>query len=48
MWIVGSRVTDPHTFIVVSLLILSLSGVAIIQTPVDIFPSINIPVDAGS
>jgi hypothetical protein len=46
MWIVGSRVTDPHTFIVVSLL--SLSGVAIIQTPVDIFPSINIPVDAGS
>ncbi len=44
MWIVRVALNRPYTFIVVSLLILILSGVAIVQTPVDIFPSINIPV----
>jgi multidrug efflux pump subunit AcrB len=44
MWIVRVALNRPYTFIVVSLLILILSGVAILQTPVDIFPSINIPV----
>src|SRR5579862_5849810 len=44
MWIVRVALNRPYTFIVVSLLILILSGVAIIQTPVDIFPAINIPV----
>ena len=44
MWIVRVALNRPYTFIVVSLLILILSGVAILQTPVDIFPPINIPV----
>jgi multidrug efflux pump subunit AcrB len=44
MWIVRVALNRPYTFIVVSLLILILSGVAIMQTPVDIFPAINIPV----
>jgi multidrug efflux pump subunit AcrB len=44
MWIVRVALNRPYTFIVVSLLILILSGVAIVQTPVDIFPAINIPV----
>ena len=44
MWIVRVALNRPYTFIVVSLLILILSGVAILQTPVDIFPAINIPV----
>src|SRR5579872_3431444 len=44
MWIVRVALNRPYTFIVVSVLILILSGVAIIQTPVDIFPAINIPV----
>jgi multidrug efflux pump subunit AcrB len=44
MWIVRVALNRPYTFIVVSVLILILSGVAIVQTPVDIFPSIDIPV----
>jgi multidrug efflux pump subunit AcrB len=44
MWIVRVALNRPYTFIVVSVLILILSGVAIVQTPVDIFPAINIPV----
>jgi multidrug efflux pump subunit AcrB len=44
MWIVRVALNRPYTFIVVSVLILILSGVAIIQTPVDIFPAIDIPV----
>src|SRR5579883_330208 len=44
MWIVRVALNRPYTFIVVSVLILILSGVAILQTPVDIFPSIDIPV----
>ena len=44
MWIVRVALNRPYTFIVVSVLILILSGVAIVQTPVDIFPAIDIPV----
>jgi multidrug efflux pump subunit AcrB len=44
MWIVRLALDRPYTFVVLSLLILILSGVAIYQTPTDIFPSINIPV----
>jgi multidrug efflux pump subunit AcrB len=46
MWIVRVALNRPYTFIVVSVLILILSGVAILQAPVDIFPAINIPVIA--
>ena len=44
MWIVRLALNRPYTFVVLSLLIVILSGVAIVQTPVDIFPDINIPV----
>ncbi len=44
MWIVRLALNRPYTFVVVSLLIVILSGVAIFETPVDIFPNINIPV----
>jgi len=44
VWIVKVALERPYTFIVLSLLILILSGVAIYQTPTDIFPHINIPV----
>jgi multidrug efflux pump subunit AcrB len=44
MWIVKLALDRPYTFVVVSLLIIILSVVAIVQTPVDVFPNINIPV----
>src|ERR1700733_4526117 len=44
MWIVRLALNRPYTFVVLSLLIVILSGVAIAETPVDIFPDINIPV----
>src|SRR5580692_814549 len=44
MWIVRLALNRPYTFVVLSLLIVILSGVAITQAPVDIFPEINIPV----
>ena len=44
MWIVRLALNRPYTFVVLSLLIVILSGVAIAQTAVDIFPDINIPV----
>jgi multidrug efflux pump subunit AcrB len=44
MWIVKIALNRPYTFIVLALLILILSPVVILQTPTDIFPSINIPV----
>jgi multidrug efflux pump subunit AcrB len=46
MWIVKVALNRPYTFIVLALLILILAGVAILQTPTDIFPNINIPVIA--
>jgi|HubBroStandDraft_6_1064221.scaffolds.fasta_scaffold04711_5 multidrug efflux pump subunit AcrB len=44
MWIVRLALSRPYTFVVASMLIIILSVVAIQQTPVDIFPNINIPV----
>src|SRR5436305_2476614 len=44
MWIVRLALERPYTFIVMALLILIVSSVAILRTPVDIFPDINIPV----
>ena len=44
MWIVRLALSRPYTFIVMSLLILILGILAIVRTPTDVFPSINIPV----
>jgi multidrug efflux pump subunit AcrB len=46
MWIVRLALNRPYTFIVMCLLILILSPVAILNTPTDIFPNIDIPVIA--
>ena len=48
MWIVKVALDRPYTFIILALLILLLSPVVILRTPVDIFPNINIPVIAIS
>jgi multidrug efflux pump subunit AcrB len=48
MWIVKVALNRPYTFIVLALAILILSPVAILQTPTDIFPTIDIPVVAVS
>src|ERR1700754_3312894 len=48
MWIVKVALDRPYTFIILALLILLLSPVIILRTPVDIFPNINIPVIAVS
>jgi CzcA family heavy metal efflux pump len=44
MWIVRLALQRPYTFVVMALLILILSPIVIVRTPVDIFPEINIPV----
>jgi CzcA family heavy metal efflux pump len=44
MWIVRLALQRPYTFVVMALLILILSPIVILRTPVDIFPEINIPV----
>jgi CzcA family heavy metal efflux pump len=44
MWIVALALRRPYTFVVMALLILILSPVVIMRTPVDILPDINIPV----
>ena len=44
MWIVQIALTRPYTFIVLAILILIAAPVVILNTPTDIFPSINIPV----
>ncbi|HWF48359.1 MAG TPA: efflux RND transporter permease subunit, partial [Bryobacteraceae bacterium] len=44
MWIVRVALSRPYTFIVLALLILIASPIAILRTPTDIFPNINIPV----
>jgi len=46
MWIVRVALDRPYTFIVLALMILIMSVVAIVRTPTDIFPSIDIPVIA--
>ncbi len=44
MWIVRLALRRPYTFAVVSILIVIMGGLAIVRTPTDIFPNINIPV----
>ncbi len=44
MWIVRLALRRPYTFAVVALLLMVLGPLAIIRMPVDIFPTINIPV----
>src|SRR4030081_598583 len=44
MWIVKLALARPYTFIVFSLVLLLISPVVLLRTPVDIFPAINIPV----
>jgi multidrug efflux pump subunit AcrB len=44
MWIVRLALRRPYTFVVAAILILILGVVAILRTPVDIFPDINIPI----
>jgi multidrug efflux pump subunit AcrB len=44
MWIVRLALRRPYTFVVLSILLLILGPLAILNTPVDIFPNINIPV----
>ncbi|MHC5539253.1 efflux RND transporter permease subunit, partial [Singulisphaera rosea] len=46
MWIVRLALRRPYTFVVMSLLIVLLSGVTLLRMPIDIFPEINIPVVA--
>src|SRR5271156_4258535 len=44
MWIVRLALRRPYTFVVASILLLILGPVAILRTPTDIFPNIEIPV----
>jgi multidrug efflux pump subunit AcrB len=44
MWIVKLAIERPYTFAVMAILILILGVLAIVRTPTDIFPNINIPV----
>jgi len=44
MWIVRLVLRRPYTFAVFALLLLILGPLSILNTPVDIFPNINIPV----
>lgn len=44
MWIVRTALEKPYTFIVMALLILITTPLAVMRTPVDVLPEINIPV----
>jgi multidrug efflux pump subunit AcrB len=44
MWIVWIALSRPYTFIVLALMFLIIGPLAIMRTPTDIFPDINIPV----
>src|SRR6184192_384044 len=44
MWIVRLALRRPYTFVVMSILIVIMGTLAILRTPTDIFPNINIPV----
>jgi CzcA family heavy metal efflux pump len=44
MWIVRLALRRPYTFVVAAILLVILGAVAILRTPTDIFPDINIPV----
>ena len=44
MWIVRIALSRPYTFIVLALMLLIIGPIAIMRTPTDIFPDIDIPV----
>ena len=44
MWLVHLALKRPYTFVCTSILILIFGIVAVLRMPIDIFPSINIPV----
>jgi multidrug efflux pump subunit AcrB len=44
MWIVKLALTRPYTFIVLAVLLFIMGPLAILRTPTDIFPNINVPV----
>src|SRR5437868_5509660 len=44
MWIVRLALRRPYTFVVMAILILVMGVIAVLRTPSDIFPNINIPV----
>ena len=44
MWIVRTALEKPYTFIVMAILILLSTPLAVMRTPVDVLPEINIPV----
>ena len=44
MWIVRLALKKPYTIIVLAILIFLFGTLAILHTPTDIFPDINIPV----
>src|SRR3984957_6419652 len=44
MWIVRLALRRPYTFVVMAILILIMGSLAIVRTPTDIFPNINIRV----
>ena len=44
MWIVRVALRRPYTFVVLAILILFVGPIAIVRTPTDIFPAIDIPV----
>jgi multidrug efflux pump subunit AcrB len=44
MWIVKLALKRPYTFVVLAILIFIFGGLAILDTPTDIFPNIDIPV----
>jgi multidrug efflux pump subunit AcrB len=44
MWIVQLALRRPYTFIVLAVAILIVGVLAIVRTPVDVFPNINLPV----
>jgi multidrug efflux pump subunit AcrB len=46
MWIVRLALRRPYTFAVLALLLMILGPIAVINTPTDIFPNIDIPVVA--
>ncbi|HVW77423.1 MAG TPA: efflux RND transporter permease subunit [Alloacidobacterium sp.] len=46
MWIVRLALRRPYTFAVLALLLLVLGPIAVMRTPTDIFPNIDIPVVA--
>ena len=46
MWIVRIALTRPYTFIVMALVLLILGPLAIVRTPTDILPDIDIPIVA--